>query len=155
MMAQDEENLVRGGGEKMRELVVAGIAVDQESGGPVLLIRDPAEKDHFVPLRIGEAEAMSIVLGLRAEPVPRPLTHDLLMTVLAAVEATLEEVTLDRLEEGICYASLHIRRASGELVQVDARPSDSVALAIRTGSPIFIEDEVYEELVQELPGFMP
>lgn len=139
----------------MRELVVAGIAVDRESGGPVLLLRDPVEKDHFVPLRIGEAEAMSIMLGLRAETTPRPLTHDLFMGILCALEATLEEVSLDRLEKGVCYASLHIRRASGELVQVDARPSDSVALAIRTGSPIFIRDEVYEELVQELPGFMP
>jgi len=143
------------GGEKVRELVVAGIAVDEESGGPVLLLRDPAEKDHFVPLRIGEAEAMSIVLGLRGEPTPRPLTHDLLLSVLVALEATLEEVSLDKLEEGICYASLHIRRPSGERVQVDARPSDSVALAIRSGSPILIEEEVYEELVQEIPGFMP
>jgi bifunctional DNase/RNase len=67
----------------------------------------------------------------------------------------LEEVSLDRLEEGICYASLHIRRPGGERVQVDARPSDSVALAIRSGSPILIEEEVYEELVQEIPGFMP
>ncbi|MCS7240719.1 MAG: bifunctional nuclease family protein [Candidatus Bipolaricaulota bacterium] len=137
----------------MRELVVAGIAVDQESGGPVLLLRAQEEKDRFVPLRIGEAEAVSIMIGLRGDATPRPLTHDLLMHVLSALEASLEGVSLDRLEEGICYASLHIRRASGDTVQVDARPSDSVALAIRTGSPIFITEEVYEALVQELPGF--
>ncbi len=137
----------------MREVVVAGIAVDQESGGPVLLLRDPAEKDRFVPLRIGEAEAVSIMLGLRGESAPRPLTHDLLLQVLSALEAVLEEVRLDRVEEGICYASLYIRRPSGEMVEVDARPSDSVALAVRTGSPILIAEEVYAELVQELPGF--
>lgn len=134
---------------------MAGIAVDQESGGPVLLLRDPEEKDRFVPLRIGEAEAVSIMIGLRGEAPPRPLTHDLLGHVISALGASLEEVRLDRLEAGICYASLWIRRVSGELVQVDARPSDSVALAMRTGSPIFIEEEMYAELVQELPGFMP
>ncbi len=137
----------------MRELVVAGIAVDQESGGPVLLLRDPKEEEHFVPLRIGEAEAVAILIGLEGETPPRPLTHDLLSAVLAALEAVLEEVVLNRLEEGICYASLHIRKENGEVIHIDARPSDSVALAIRTGSPIFIEEEVYEELVQELPGF--
>ncbi|MBC7221551.1 bifunctional nuclease family protein [Candidatus Bipolaricaulota bacterium] len=137
----------------MREVVVAGIAVDQESGGPVLLLRDPTEKDRFVPLRIGEAEAVSIMLGLRGESAPRPLAHDLLLQVLSALEAVLEEVRLERVEEGICYASLLIRRASGEMVEVDARPSDSVALAVRTGSPILIREEVYAELVQELPGF--
>jgi len=132
---------------------VAGIAVDEESGGPVLLLRDPAEKERFVPLRIGEAEAVSIMLGLRGENPPRPLTHDLLLRVLSALEADLEEVRLDRVEEGICYASLCIRRPLGERVEVDARPSDAVALAVRTGSPIFIEEEVYAELVQEIPGF--
>ncbi len=138
---------------RMRELTVAGIAVDQESGGPVLLLRDPKEEEHFLPLRIGEAEAVAILIGLEGRVPPRPLTHDLLSSVLAALEATLEEVVLDRLEEGICYASLHIRKGDGEVIQVDARPSDSVALAIRTGSPIYVEEAVYEDLVQELPGF--
>lgn len=137
----------------MRELMVAGIAVDQESGGPVLLLRDLEEKAHFIPLRIGEAEAVSIMIGLRGDATPRPLTHDLLMHVLSVLEASLESVSLDRLEEGICYASLHIRRISGDTVQVDARPSDSVALAIRTGSPIFVTEEVYNALVQEIPEF--
>ncbi len=141
--------LVVGG---MRELMVAGIAVDEESGGPVLLLRDPSEESRFVPLRIGEAEAVSIMLGLRGEPTPRPLTHDLLLEVLAALEATLENVCLNRLEQGVCYASLYIRRSSGQTVEVDARPSDSVALAVRTGSPIFIVEEIYDSLVQEIPG---
>lgn len=132
--------------------MVAGIAVDQESGGPVLLLRDPKEEEHFLPLRIGEAEAVAILIGLKGRVPPRPLTHDLLSSVLAALEAALEKVVLDRLEEGICFASLHIRKGDGEVIQVDARPSDSVALAIRTGSPIYVEEAVYEELVQELPG---
>lgn len=88
----------------MRELEVAGIAVDEESGGPVLL------------------------------------------------EAVLPKVRLERMEEGICYASRRIRRSSGETVEVDARPSDSVALARRTGSPILIGEPAYEFLVQEIPG---
>lgn len=133
--------------------MVAGVAVDQESGSPVLLLRDPEEKEKFVPLRIGEAEALAIILGLRGEATPRPLTHDLLLQVLAALEADLEEVHLDRVEEGICYASVLIRRSSGEVVAVDARPSDSVALAVRTGSPILIAEEVYQALVQEIPEF--
>ncbi len=136
----------------MRELEVAGIAVDQESGGPVLLLRDPTTRDHFVPLRVGEAEAVSIVFALRGESPPRPLTHDLLLEVLGALGAVLAAVRLDRLEERICYASLQIRCSSGETVEVDARPSDSVALAVRTGSPIFIEEPVYEALVQEISG---
>lgn len=135
----------------VRELVVAGVVVDEESGNPVLLLRDPKEEKRFVPLRIGEAEAVAIVLGLRGEPTPRPLTHDLLLEVLEALGATLEEVHLNRLEQGICYASLHIRRASGERVAVDARPSDSVALAVRTHVPIFISEEIYGSLVQEIP----
>lgn len=136
----------------MRELEVAGIAVDEESGGPVLLLRDPTARDYFVPLRVGEAEAVSIMLALRGETPPRPLAHDLLVGVLEALEAVLQEVRLERMEEGICYASLRIRRSSGETVEVDARPSDSVALATRTGSPILIEEPVYEALVQEIPG---
>jgi hypothetical protein len=134
----------------MRELVVGGIAFDQEDKSPVLLLKDLVSP-RYITLRIGAPEAMAILLYLQGTPPPRPFTHDLMKTLLESMDCILERVVLVDVVEGICYANLWLKLPSGKIRKVDARPSDSVALALRTGSPIFIEDELFEELAQEFP----
>ncbi|MCD6540280.1 bifunctional nuclease family protein [Candidatus Bipolaricaulota bacterium] len=134
----------------MRELVVGGIAFDQESRAPILLLKDLVVP-RYITLRIGAPEAMSILLHLQGTPPPRPFTHDLMKALLDSLGCSLDRVVLVDVVEGVCYAHLWLRLPSGKIRKVDARPSDSVALALRMGSPIFIEDDLFEELAQELP----
>ncbi len=139
-----------GRGCYMRELVVGGIAFDREANAPILLLKDLVVP-RYITLRIGAPEAMAILLHLQGTPPPRPFTHDLMKTLLDSLGCSLDRVVLVDVVEGVCYAHLWLRLPSGKIRKVDARPSDSVALALRMSSPIFIEDDLFEELAQELP----
>ena len=129
---------------------MGGIAFDQESRAPILLLKDLVVP-RYITLRIGAPEAMSILLHLQGTPPPRPFTHDLMKALLDSLGCSLDRVVLVDVVEGVCYAHLWLRLPSGKIRKVDARPSDSVALALRMSSPIFIEDDLFEELAQELP----
>ena len=125
---------------------IASLSVDAVSNQPVIILR-PAEdapgEGRLVPIWIGHAEASAILLALQGMEPPRPMTHDLLKGVLDSVDTALTRVEITRIEEGTFYAAL-ILRGEERTFAVDARPSDSIALAVRTHSPIFIAEEVLE-----------
>ncbi len=134
----------------MKEAEVKALLVDPMNNAPVILLKD-RNSSKAMPIWIGEAEAMSIALELQGQAFPRPLSHDLMKRLLEALGGTLEKVVISSIQEGTFYATLYVRTASGEVKEIDARPSDSVALALRTRSPIYIADEVFEQSAIESP----
>ena len=134
----------------MKEAEVKALLVDPMNNSPVILLKD-RNSTKAMPIWIGEAEAMSIALELQGQSFPRPLSHDLMKRLHEALGGTLERVVISNLKEGTFYATLYVRTPTGELKEIDARPSDSVALALRTRSPIYIADEVFEQSAIESP----
>jgi len=111
--------------------------------GNAVLIR-PANAEVAVPIFIGQLEAQSILIGLGNVPMPRPNTHDLLLSVIAMMDAALEKIEIVALKDGIFYAQLTMKQNDKSFI-IDSRPSDSIALAVRAKCPIFIADSVVDE----------
>lgn len=111
--------------------------------GNAVLVR-PLGLDVAVPIFIAPLEAQSILIGLGSVKMPRPLTHDLLITVLESLEASVNRVEITALREGTYYAKL-ILESSGSEIAIDARPSDCLALAVRMKCPIYIDEAVVDE----------
>lgn len=124
----------------MKRVDVLGVRVEMPSNQPIVLLRE-SEGDRYLPIWIGAAEATAIAYVQQGVVPPRPLTHDLLKDVVGAVGRTVTEVRVTRLEDGVFYAEVDL----GEGAIVSARPSDAIALALRTGSPIFVADAVLDE----------
>ena len=125
----------------MVEMRVAGIALDAASRSPIVLLRDPSGRRQ-VPIWIDQAQAHNILAGLDHEPPPRPLSHDLMVSLLEAGGLSLERVIIHTIEENTFRAVLKLRNAADEPTELDARPSDAIALALRTGSGIWMLEEV-------------
>jgi len=127
---------------------IASLSVDSVSNQPVIILR-PVDESHaegrLVPIWIGQAEATAILLALQGITPPRPMTHDLLASVIGQMGATLSRVEITRIEGGTFYANLIVADENGAEREIDARPSDSIALAVRTGSPIYLSERVLEE----------
>jgi bifunctional DNase/RNase len=127
---------------------VAGMTLDQRNEAPVVLLYVPTE-EKCLPIWIGHAEAASIGLALRGESFARPLTHDLLSMVIDGLDGRVDRVVITDQREGTYYARIFLARES-EVVAVDARPSDSIALALRTQAPIYLEDGVVDKVQDSL-----
>jgi len=125
----------------MVEMRVAGIALDAASRSPIVLLRDPSSRRQ-VPIWIDQAQAQNILAGLSDETPPRPLSHDLMVALLEAGALDLERVIIHAIEESTFRAVLKLSRADGQSFELDARPSDAIALAVRTGSTIWMLEEV-------------
>ena len=110
---------------------------------PVVFLSD--DSNRFVPICIGITEAASISSALRNEISPRPMTHDLMVSMLDTFNAVINKILIDEIDNGVYYARLFIR-VNESVKELDARPSDCLALALRTGSDIFIRDTVFEEV---------
>ena len=123
-----------------------GVRVEMPSNNPIVLLRD-RESGRYLPIWVGAVEATAIAYAQQGIVPPRPLTHDLLRDILQTLGATLTEVRITALEDGVFYASLVF--ADG--TEVSARPSDAIALALRTESPIRGAQEVLEEAGIDLP----
>ncbi|MCG9884436.1 MAG: bifunctional nuclease family protein [Cyanobacteria bacterium] len=124
----------------MVEMKVAGIALDAVNRTPIILLKDTAER-RALPIYIGQDQAKAIVNVLENQPPPRPLTHDLLVNLLEAWGMTLERVVVHSLQDSTFYAVMVVRQ--GEVLkEIDSRPSDAIAIALRTGSPIWVMEEV-------------
>ncbi|MGB3405159.1 MAG: bifunctional nuclease family protein [Microcoleaceae cyanobacterium] len=124
----------------MIEMKVAGIALDAATRNPIVLLRDASER-RALPIFIGQDQAKSIIGALENHKPPRPLTHDLIVNFLETWEMTLERVIIHSLQDNTFYAVLQVRQ--GELKkEIDARPSDAIAIALRTDSPIWVMEEV-------------
>ncbi len=131
----------------MRAVDVVGVRVEMPSNQPIVLLRD-SESDRFLPIWIGAVEATAIAFAQQGVTPERPLTHDLLRDVLAALGRTLTRVDIVDLRDGIFYAELVFDNG----VTVSARPSDAIALALRTGSPLFADERVLDEAGIEMPA---
>lgn len=124
----------------MIEMKVAGIALDAATRIPIVLLRDSTER-RALPIWIGQSEARAILTALENQPSPRPLTHDLLVNFIEEWGITLERIVIHSLQDNTFYAILTVRQ--GELKkEIDARPSDAIALALRTNCPIWVMEEV-------------
>lgn len=134
----------------MREVQIKALLVDPISNSPVILLKDQGS-DKVVPVWIGHPEATAIALKLQGKDFPRPLTHDLLKNIMEGLGGKLDKVVIDTIQDATYYATLFIQDHQGKIHEIDARPSDSVALALRMASPIFISDEVFEISAIELP----
>ena len=121
----------------MAEVHIIGVQFRQPANQPVLLLRESAG-DRYLPIWIGDNEAKAIMLEQQGVEPPRPLTHDLFRDVIGALGHSLKEVRIVALQEGTFYADLVFDRD----ITVSARPSDSVAIALRVGVPIFVEESV-------------
>lgn len=132
--------------EQMRSLEVIGVRMEMPSNNPIVLLRE-VEGQRYLPIWVGAVEATAIAFAQQGVVPPRPLTHDLFASVLEAVGSPLTEVRITGLREGTFYASLHF--VGG--VEVSARPSDAIALALRTGVPIWGADELLDEAGVDIP----
>lgn len=129
---------------QMIEMMVEGIGIDPQSQ-PLVLLRDEARQT-FVPIWIGPAEAVSIQYELDKKVPPRPMTHDLITNILNDLGIRLEKVTVNSFSDRVYYASLHLLMPGATQVQeVDARPSDAIALALRARCQILVAQEVAEQ----------
>jgi bifunctional DNase/RNase len=125
----------------MVEMRVAGIALDAASRSPIVLLRDPSGRRQ-VPIWIDQAQAQNIMAGLKGQTPARPLSHDLMVQLLEAGGLELQRVIIHTIEDSTFRAVLKLTGADGESHELDARPSDAIALALRTGSGIWMLEEV-------------
>ncbi len=126
-----------------KAVAVAGVTFDPVTKSPVVVLRDP-ETGNVVPVWIGVLEANAIVLALGGAEPPRPMTHDLLKSILHATETRLGSVEITDIREGTYFALLHLE-GNGKNVRVDARPSDAIALALRCGARILVSETVLSQ----------
>jgi hypothetical protein len=115
--------------------------VDESRNEQVIIFREKSG-ERLLPVVIGMAEVNAIKLKLSGVEPPRPMTHDLVVQILSRLGVKLERIVIDKLQDNTFYAKMHLTTPKNGTLVVDARPSDSVALAVRTGSPIYAEDEV-------------
>ncbi|NJL64366.1 MAG: bifunctional nuclease family protein [Methylacidiphilales bacterium] len=124
----------------MIEMRVAGIALDAITRSPIVLLKDSTER-RALPIYIGQEQAKAIMSALENQKPPRPLTHDLIVNVLEAWNMTLEKVIIHSLQKDTFYAALILRHGENKK-EIDARPSDAIAVALRTNTPIWVMEEV-------------
>lgn len=124
----------------MIEMRVAGIALDAQSRHPIVLLRDASERRQL-PIYIGQDQARAIISALENQTPPRPLTHDLMVNMMEEWDMVLERIVIHSLQDNTFYAVMMVRQ--GEVKkEIDSRPSDAIAIALRTKSPIWVMEEV-------------
>ena len=127
----------------MIRMEIKGLLMDPVSNMPVVILRD-TEKGLFLPIWVGIFEANAIALEMEKVATPRPMTHDLLKNLLAELDAHVERIVINDLRENTFFARIHLTRKDSTL-SVDSRPSDAIALALRSHAEIFVEEEVLEK----------
>ncbi len=128
----------------MVDVEIRGLILDPVSNSPIVVLKKP-EENLFLPIWIGVFEANAIALHLEGVETPRPMTHDLLRSVIAALKATVVKVTVHALVENTFHAGITVRKEDGTDVIVDARPSDAIALALRCGAVIQVTEAVFRD----------
>lgn len=134
----------------MERVRVKALLVDTSNNAPVVLL-EGEEDNKVMPIWIGQNEALAISLQLQGSEFERPLTHDLLKSVLDKLNQQLSKVIIDDLSNKTYYATLVLEGPDGKQLKVDSRPSDSIALALRTNSPIYVDEEIFEDVAMESP----
>lgn len=122
------------------EMKIRGLMMDSSTNTPIVILKD-VDGNAVLPIWVGIYEANAIALEIEKVSTPRPMTHDLLKTFLTGFDATVSKVVVSELRDDTFYAVIWIER-DGDLISVDARPSDALALALRMDCPIFVEEDV-------------
>lgn len=123
---------------------VLGVRVELPTNAPIVLLRERSGDERLLPIFIGGAEASSISRALDGATPPRPMTHDLMRSMLEEVDVTVERVVITELADRTFFADLYLRRTD-DTWTISSRPSDAIALAVRTGAPVYAADEVLLE----------
>ncbi len=127
----------------MVELTLVGVRIELPSQTPIVLLKE-REGERFLPIWIGNVEATAIAFALQGVTPQRPLTHDLMKNLLDELLVAVERVVITELKEGTFYATIELRQ-NGTRYSVSSRPSDAIALAVRSNTPIFAEEAVLNE----------
>jgi len=130
-------------GLPMQEMVIYGVSFDMVGKQPIVLLKT-AEGNKFLPIWIGHPEAAAILMKLQGANTPRPMTHDLLTDMLEKLEARVIRIAVTELRENTFYAVVTVA-VDGSEIEIDSRPSDAIALAVRSDAPIYADDSVIEE----------
>jgi bifunctional DNase/RNase len=124
------------------EMSIKGLMVDPMAGTPIVILKDK-QGDRVLPIWVGVPEANAIALQIENVSTPRPMTHDLLRNIITDLDGRVDRVVVSDLRDNTYFAIIHLT-VRGERVAVDARPSDAIALALRTKAPIFVEESVID-----------
>jgi bifunctional DNase/RNase len=127
----------------MREMTVYGVSFDLVGKQPIVLLKT-SDENKFLPIWIGHPEAAAILMKLQGTSPQRPMTHDLLIDLISELDAEVTKITVTELRENTFYARITLER-NGSEIEIDSRPSDAIALAVRVEAKIFAADEVIEE----------
>jgi len=122
------------------EMKIKGLMIDPVTQMPIVLLRDP-KSEAVLPIWVGLAEANAIALQIEKISTPRPMTHDLIRSVLGSLDATVERIVITELKDNTFYALIHLVH-DGKSLTIDSRPSDAIAIALRASAPIFVEEDV-------------
>jgi bifunctional DNase/RNase len=122
---------------------IYGINLDLFNSSPIVILK-VEDENRYLPIWIGQAEARSILMKLQSQEFSRPLTHDLAVNLVNELGGSMERVTVTRLQDSTFFAVISVE-IGGRTVEIDSRPSDAIALAVRAGAQIFAADEVIEE----------
>ena len=134
----------------MQEMVIYGVSFDLVGKQPIVLLKTQ-DGNTFLPIWIGHPEAAAILMKLQGASTPRPMTHDLVTEMLGQLDAQVVRITVTELKENTFYASITVQQDGSE-IEIDSRPSDAIALAVRAEAPIFAADDVIEESAIEFEG---
>jgi bifunctional DNase/RNase len=134
----------------VHEMVIYGVSFDLVGKQPIVLLKT-ADGNKFLPIWIGHPEAAAILMKLQGATTPRPMTHDLVTDMLLQLDAQVVRICVTELRENTFYASITLQQ-NGSEIEVDSRPSDAIALAVRAEAPIFAADHVIEESAIEFEG---
>ena len=127
----------------MKEMELVGVRIELPSNAPIVLLRETDGEGRLLPIFIGGAEAQAIALAMEEVETPRPMTHDLFKNVLDDLGVRIERIVVTELRDRTFYAELELKGGNGAR-RISSRPSDAVALAVRTGAPIFADESVLE-----------
>jgi bifunctional DNase/RNase len=127
----------------VQEVSIYGVSLDMVGKQPIVLLKT-MDGNRFLPIWIGHPEAAAILMKLQGAPTPRPMTHDLVTDMLGELNARVSRISVTELRENTFYAVITLQVNDAE-IEIDSRPSDALALAVRTSAPIFVADQVIDD----------
>jgi hypothetical protein len=134
----------------MVNMEVVGVRIEMPSNQPIVLLKE-VEGSRFLPIWVGAVEATAIAFAQQGMLAQRPLTHDLIANILEAADLTMTAVQIVELKDGVFYAEIAIRTESGNFLKISARPSDAIAIALRTKSNILADSDLLDQVGIDIP----
>ena len=134
----------------MVNMEVVGVRIEMPSNQPIVLLKE-VDGSRFLPIWVGAVEATAIAFAQQGMVAQRPLTHDLIANILEAADLTMTAIQVVQLKDGIFYAELQVRTDSGTVLKISARPSDAIAIALRTKSNILADSDLLDEVGIDIP----